>query len=876
MKVKDPSCGMPVDPKKAPFSLKEGDKTYYFCSSECKKAFILKPQHKNRGHDVGEVSPNSSSAQPYSVQISGMHCASCTVGIEKAVRKVPGVLEVSVNFATERALTSYDPRRVSTQEIDKAIRNAGYQVVKASPTQGTLLELKVLGMDNPHCMSTVDKGLSSLKGVISKELTITEKARIVYDPAQVTQDQILKIITSLGYKPIAQEAVDTEKLEREREIHSLKMRTSLAMALSLPLVYGAMAPALGLPMPMIDVKVMALLQVLLATPIMIAGSQFFTRGVSALIRSKMATMDTLVAMGTGAAYIYSLFLAVLTWTGKGSYSHEALYFEVAGILIGFILLGRYLEARAKGRTSEAIKKLMGLKPKTATVIRKGNEIEILIDEVQPGDVVIVKPGEKVPVDGKVISGHSTVDESMITGESIPVEKAKGDNVIGATINRTGSFTFKATRVGKETMLAQIIKLVEQAQSSKAPIQALADTISAYFVPAVLVIAVASFIVWFALGFPFASALSAFVAVLIIACPCALGLATPTAVIVATGIAAQQGILIKSAEALQKAQSIDTIVFDKTGTLTKGEPQVTDIVRLGTMKESEVLKFAAMLEKRSEHPLGEAILQKAKDQKIKVPEPKSFKAIPGKGVQAQSLGKTYLLGNRALMKEESIRHTVYESKITALEEQGKTVMIIVEGKKAIGLIAVADTAQEFAKEAVAALLSMGKQVAMITGDNERTAKAIAAQMGIDTVLSQVLPDQKAEEIKRLQSQGRKVAMVGDGINDAPALTQADIGIAIGSGTDIAIESGQIVLIKHDLRDVVQAMQISRFALRKIKENLFWAFIYNAVGIPVAAGVLYPFTGWLLSPIIAGAAMALSSVSVVTNSLLMRRYRPYKTP
>ncbi len=819
--------------------------------------------------------------------IKGMHCASCSGKIEKALQQVPGVKKAAVNFASEKALVEFNPHQTSEQKLEAAVARAGYSVMKEPA--GNVLKLKIIGMDNPHCVSTIAGGLRSLKGIINQELLITEKATITYNPQQLTPEKIKQTIQQLGYKPIEEAAVDTEKLVREEEIKNLRNRTILAILLSLPLVFLAMvAPLLKISLPTIIENNLALIELLLATPVMLAGSLFFSRGLLAVWKTKTATMDTLVAIGTGTAYVYSLIISIFLWLGKPGYHAHNLYYEVAALLIAFILLGKYLEALAKGKTSEAIKKLIGLQPKMAIVLRNKKELEIPIEQVKVGDMVIVKPGQKIPVDGVVADGHSSVDESMVTGESIPAEKSKGDKVIGATINKTGSFTFKATNVGSETVLAQIIKLVEEAQGSKAPIQKLADTISAYFVPAVLVIALLSFGIWYFSGADFSFALTVFVAVLIIACPCALGLATPTAIIAGTGKGAEQGILIKTAEALQKAREIKVIVFDKTGTLTKGKPEVTDIIIMARngFSEKALLQLAAIAEKRSEHPLGEAIVRKAKERKLPIPDPRWFKSLTGRGLEAQYGKKTIWLGNRTLMKEKKIikgknisstaMEKEMEKEMVKLENQGKTVMILAVSngpghKEIVGLIAVADTSKEYSKQAVQQLQALKKEVVMITGDNQRTAEAIARQLGIDRVLAEVLPAQKAREIQKLQREGKKVAAVGDGINDAPMLAQADVGIALGSGTDIAIETGDIVLIKEDLRDVVSAMDLSRYTMRKIKQNLFWAFVYNIAGIPLAAGVLYPFTGWLLSPVIAGAAMAFSSVSVVGNALLMRGYK-----
>ena len=793
------------------------------------------------------------------IKIKGMHCASCASTIEKTLKNAKGVSKASVNFGTESAIVEYD-KRISEEEIEKLIEGIGYGIIKE---EDGILRLRIIGMDNDHCVNTIKKALDNLKGIKDKKLAVTEKATIEYDPGVISSGKIKDVIKSLGYEPV-EEGFDLEKEAREKEIKITKYKFIVSMILSLPLLYFAMAPSIGLIIPNVIEENFALIQLILTTPIMIVGYQFFVRGFEAVVKSKSATMDTLVAIGTGTAYLYSLFVSVMIWKGNNNFNNEMLYYEIAGILIAFILLGRYLEAVAKGKTSEAIKKLLGLQVKTAVVIRNGKEIKISIEDVKVGDVVVVKPGEKIPVDGVVIEGHSVVDESMISGESMPVEKLKGSNVIGATINKTGSFNFKATKIGKDTVLNQIVNLVEEAQGSKAPIQKLADVISAYFVPVVIAIGILSFLIWyFVSGIGFA--LTVFVAVIIIACPCALGLATPTAIMVGTGIGAKKGILFKNAEALQKVHELDIVIFDKTGTLTKGEPDVTDIVAFEGSKK-DILKYGAIVEKKSEHPLGEAIVNAYKG---KIGKVERFKSITGKGVEGWYGGKLIYLGNRGLMKEKKIK-IEKEKEIEKLENEGKTVMIVAVNKKVIGLIAVADTLKEYSKRAVMELEKMGKEVIMITGDNKRTGEAIGRKLGIKKVLSEVLPEEKSKEIKKLQKD-KKVGMVGDGINDAIALTQADVGIAVGSGTDIAIEAGNVVLIKDDLRDVVTAIKLSRYVMRKIKQNLFWAFFYNSVGIPIAAGVLYPFTGWLLSPIIAGGAMAFSSVSVVSNSLLMRKYR-----
>ncbi len=739
------------------------------------------------------------------------------------------------------------------------------------------ITIPITGMHCASCAATIEKALKKTNGVKDARVNYASgKARVEYDPKRAARAELEKSVEDAGYGVIREgaggAAPDREREAREKEIGDYKARFLTAGILAVPLLLVSMGPHFGLALPGFILKNMALIQLLLTTPILMAGSQFYSRGILSLIKTGAATMDTLVAVGTGAAYIYSVFTSVAIWTGSGHYGRGDLYFEVAGLLITFILLGKWLEALARGRTSEAIKELMGLQPRTALVIREEEEVEIPVAEVEEGDVVIVKPGEKIPVDGRVIEGHSSVDESMITGESLPVEKRAGSEVIGATINKLGSFTFKVTRVGRDTALFQIIKLVEEAQGSKAPVQELADKISAYFVPAVVGIALAAFALWLLVGQPFIFALTIFIAVLIIACPCALGLATPTAVMVGTGLGARYGILIKTAGALQKACRVDTVVFDKTGTVTRGEPEVTDLISFSGGDDKELLKLAAGLENMSEHPLAEAIIKRGEKEGVLIPKVENFQARPGRGVEGRIEGAEVVMGNRRLMEEKRVAVAGAEDDISRLEKEGKTVMLLSKEEKLLGLVVAADTLKDFSREAVQELHRMGKKVLMITGDNRRTGEAIARKLGIDRVLAEVLPADKAEEIRKLQAEGKTVAMVGDGINDAPALTRADLGIAIGSGTDVAIEAGDIILVKDDLRDVVTAIELSGYAMRKIRQNLFWAFFYNSIGIPIAAGILYPFTGFLLSPVIAGAAMAFSSVSVVSNSLLMKRYTP----
>ncbi len=605
---------------------------------------------------------------------------------------------------------------------------------------------------------------------------------------------------------------------------------------------------------------------LLATPVQFYAGWRFYKGMWDGLKARSTNMDTLIATGTSAAWFYSVLVVFFPTIFTGE-----TYFDASVIIITLVLLGKLLEEIAKGKASEAIKKLMGLQPKTARIMKGDKEVEIPIENVQVDDIVVVRPGEKFPVDGIVVEGESSVDESMITGESMPVTKRKNDEVIGATINKSGLLKFKATKVGKDTVLQQIIKVVQEAQTGKAPIQKLADKVASVFTPSVITIAILSGILWFVLGQNFIFALTIFITVLIIACPCALGIATPTAILIGTGLGAQNGILIKGGEALEVAKKINAIIFDKTGTLTKGEPSVTDVIRLGNVKENEVLRLAAIAEVGSEHPIGESIVKKAKENNLTIPAVKSYETVSGKGIKVSYLNKKILVGNRTFMKENEIVPEL-EDEIQKLENEGKTTVIVAYGGKVIGLIAVADTLKEFSKDAVATLKRMKIDVWMITGDNERTANAVAKEVGIDYVMAQVLPEEKAEKVKELQEKGAIVAAVGDGINDAPMLAQADLGIAIGSGTDVALETGKIVLIKNDLRDVVTSIDLSKYTVNKIKQNLFWAFFYNAVGIPIAAGILYPFFGLLLSPIIAGAAMAFSSFSVVGNSLLMRGYKP----
>lgn len=715
------------------------------------------------------------------------------------------------------------------------------------------------------CSSKIERKLNKTEGISSANVNLAaEKAAVEYNGDLLSEEDIAKIVEDLGYKFVEDRPEsDREKEQREKEIKRLRTEFILSAVLSSPLIMAMILTLFGVDLAFLHNEYF---QFIIATPVQfLIGFRFYKNAFYAL-KAKSPNMDVLIAMGTSAAYFFSVYNAFFAPVKPGTMMKE-LYFEAAAVIITLVLLGKYLEAVAKGKTSEAIKKLMGLQAKTARVVREGKEIDIPIEEVQIGDMVVVRPGEKVPVDGRIIEGNSSIDESMLTGESIPVEKKGGDTVIGATINKFGTFKFEATKVGKDTVLSQIIKMVEDAQGSKAPIQKIADRVAGVFVPAVLGIAVLTFLIWyFAAGNLTAGIVSA-VAVLVIACPCALGLATPTAIMVGTGKGAENGILIKSGEHLETAYKLTAVVLDKTGTITKGQPEVTDVICLGGPDEKEALRIAAVSEKKSEHPLGVAIYEKGNKEFGELPDPEEFEAIPGKGVSAKVGNKVIYLGTRKLMSDNNINTKNAEATISRLEDDGKTAMLMAVNGTIEAVIAVADTIKEHSKEAIQELQGMGIEVYMITGDNKRTAAAIAKQVGIGNVLAEVLPENKAEEVEKLRGSGKIVAMVGDGINDAPALATADIGMAIGTGTDIAIEAADITLMRGDLRSIPTAIRLSRKTMKKIRQNLFWAFIYNIIGIPFAA------LG-LLNPVIAGGAMAFSSVSVVTNSLSLKGFKAYE--
>ncbi len=730
----------------------------------------------------------------------------------------------------------------------------------------------IKGMHCASCVMTLEGSLSKVPGVMRANVNLaTEKATVDYDPAQVTDEHLASAVANVGYQARITEEVlseDSEKAEREKETKELKTKVIVSLILGALILWGSF-PGLMNTAPQVLRNFWV--QLLLAAPVQFWAGWSFYRAALTSLKHRTANMDTLVALGTTVAFGYSVVVTFFPHVIARVGIHAEPYFDVAAIIIGLILLGRYFEARAKAGTSEAIKKLIGLQAKTARVVQDGQDVDVPINEVVIGNVIRVRPGEKIPVDGVILEGESSIDESMVTGESIPVDKAKGDTVVGATINKTGTFTFTATKVGSDTMLAQIIKLVQEAQGSKAPIQRLADLVSSYFVPVVIMLALATFVVWYDFGPQpaFLFAILNTVAVLIIACPCAMGLATPTAIMVGTGKGAQHGILIKDAESLETAHKVTTVVFDKTGTLTKGKPEVTDVLGLHNISPDEVLQIAASIEEGSEHSLAESIVEAAKKKNLDRSLVQKFQAIPGHGVEGTVNSKRVVLGNRRLMTREKIEVGTSEADTRRLETEGKTVMLLAVDNKLTGLIAVADTLKETAQAGIQALTRLGIEAVMITGDNERTAKAIAEKVGITKVLAEVLPDAKEAEVRKLQAEGKKVAMVGDGINDAPALAAADVGIAMGSGTDVAIEAADITLINKDLRSVAAAIELSRKTMRTIKLNLVWAFGYNVILIPVAMGILYPFSGTLMNPIFASAAMALSSISVVGNSLLLNR-------
>lgn len=866
-------------------------------------------------------------------KISGMHCASCEKIITMTVNGLPGIHHVKIDNTTGRGEVMFDQEVTGVQAIIEKIREAGYDAVAAGDdepdskeggegnkdaedkkddkqilvkttetsapvglsaplivanemqekTDGQQVQLAISGMHCVSCAGIIERGLKTLPGIKSANINFTaEKGRIVFDPAQTSISDIIKNISKSGYR--AQEMsndADADRVRQEKETKQIWCKFLWSLALSAPMLYFMLFDFFTWMPGRVVLPFIGFVSLILTIPVQFVIGAGFYRGMWSSLRMKTFNMDSLIAIGTSTAFFYSLwqYLSFVFTSrslfGVGGAKIPELYFETAAFLITFVVLGKWLEKRAKGRTGDAIKKLMGLQAKTARIIRDGREIDAPIESVVSGDIVIVRPGEKIPVDGVVTNGSSSVDESMLTGESIPVEKIVGAAVYGATINKNGSFELRATKVGAESVLAQIIRLVEEAQGSKAPIQNLADKISAVFVPTVLVVAAITFVVWFfALNASLSFSLMAFTAVIVIACPCALGLATPTAIMVGTGRGAQMGILIKGGEPLQAAGKINAIVFDKTGTLTKGKPEVTDVIALKVNDEDEVMILAATLEKKSEHSLAEAIVNYAVEENLPLKITEKFQAIPGHGVEGVISNEKYYLGNRKLLSDiVKLDISAIDRKIRKLEDGGKTVMILANSQEILGLIAVADTIKDSAIDAIKELESKKIKVYMLTGDNRRTAEAIGRQLGIKNIIAEVLPQDKEKEVASLQKQGLNVAMVGDGINDAPALAQADLGIAMGSGTDVAMETGGIVIIKDNLRSVMEAINLSRATVNKIKQNLFFALFYNVVGIPIAARVLAAW-GFVLRPELAGLAMALSSISVVSNSLLLKYFRPGK--
>ena len=887
--VQDPVCGMEIEEGKAHAKREHGGRPFFFCSAKCVEDFDKQPAKYGAG-PAGSRKAHAPSATtgvqegvggPKRVELPvfGLTCARCVQAVEKALRAVPGMKKATVNLASARAFVDYDPALVGLPALERAIRDAGYR------TEGATTAFAIEGITCASCVTKIESALRETPGVVKASVNIgTEEATVEYLPSVADLTAIKAAVGSAGYRvadtpaPASPEATDKEADARDREYRTLMRKWwfgaavgTFTMIFSYPWLFPVLrnwfprnSPQLWYIWAGMGVGSLAVL--------LYSGNQFFTGAWQAL-KHRSANMHTLIALGTGVAWIYSTIVLLFPEVFPSSKFLDV-YYDVTVVVTALVVLGLAMELKAKGRTSDAIKKLIGLQAKTARVIRDGKEVDIPVEEVLVGDTVVVRPGEKVPVDGEVLDGSSAVDESMVTGESIPIEKKVGDEVIGATINKTGSFKFRATRVGKDTALANIIRMVKDAQGSKVPIQRIVDVVSGYFTPSVAILAILGFMVWYTFGPEprIVYALIVAVTTLIIACPCALGMATPMSLTTGVGLGALNGILIRSGESLQAAKGLQTIILDKTGTITKGKPELTDIVTTGGFKEQEVLRLAAGVEKSSEHPLAAAIVEGAQARGLTLKDAESFTAIPGHGVEATIEGRKLLLGNLKLMRERKVASDGLEGQAARLADEGKTPMFVAIDGKPAGVIAVADTVKEDSKTAIQVLKGMGLEVVMITGDNERTAKAIAQQVGIERVLAEVLPQDKAHNVQKLQLEGKTVAMVGDGINDAPALAQADVGFAIGTGTDVAIAASDITLIKGSLKGVVTAIQISRATMRNVYQNLWGAFVYNGLGLPIALGVLYPFFGILLSPLLAAIAMSFSSVTVITNANRLKWWKP----
>ena len=873
MKVHDPVCGMEIEPQSAFAKREHLGQTFYFCSQSCVDQFDKDPHHYVMTSATTGFNPERTLTR-IELPLSGLPLTEHATHLEATLHALDGVGEVKVNLTANRLEVRYDAQKVDVARLVGAVKSIGFQV------GGTSVKIGIENLRCASCVKFIEEELKSTQGVLNATVNIaTQEATVDYLPQKTTLSQLNTAIETWGYKPrpaLSDAPVDKQEEAHAREYRKLMNKFWFATAISLPVMataYYQFVPFLR-DLNMETLRLLWGVTALLTLPVMFwSGSDFFTGGWAAF-KHRSANMNTLIALGTGAAWLYSTFAILFPAMFPEGTSEP--FYDVVSVVIALVVLGQALELRAKGQSSSAIKKLLGLQAKTARVIRDGKEMDLPVEEVLVGDIIQVRPGEKVPVDGVIVEGSSAVDESMLTGESLPASKKMGDEVIGATINKTGAFKFRTTKVGKDTALAQIVKMVQDAQNSKAPIARLADIISGYFVPVVMILAVWTFVIWFVIGPQpqLVYALVTSVTVLIIACPCALGLATPMSLMVGIGKGAENGILIRSGEALQTARAIQTVVLDKTGTITKGKPELTDIVLSdkSIVKDDELLRLASSVEKISEHPLAQAIVEGAQARKLELAEVKDFEAIPGHGVSAKVEDKKILIGNLKLMNREKIALGSLEEKSKFLADDGKTPMFIALDGKAAGIIAVADTVKEDSAEAIKVLQKMGIEVVMITGDNRRAAEAIARKVGVTRVLAEVLPEDKAKNVQQLQAEGKKVAMVGDGINDAPALAQADVGLAIGTGTDVAIEASDITLIKGSLKGVVTAIEVSRATMTNIYQNLVGAFFYNTLGIPIAMGVLFPFFGLLLSPLIAGAAMAFSSVTVVGNANRLRRFKP----